>query len=142
MSQLQQQVRDLFLALDEGDWNRFGGALTEDCHFQAPGGSGQGRDAVIGWVRPFVDAIPDIRHEILTYAAEGPFVAVEVRVTGTHTAPLATPAGEVPPTGRPIDLVGSDMWRIDAGRISAYHVYFDQMSLLGQLGLVPEPAAA
>ena len=41
---------------------------------------------------------------------------------------------------RPVDLTVAG--RTDGGRITSYHVYFDQLAFLGQLGLLPEPAAA
>jgi ketosteroid isomerase-like protein len=142
MTQREDFVRDFFRALDAGDWDTIAGALTPGCDLLAPGASGQGPDAVVGWMRPFVAACPDIRHEVLTVAVEGDVVAAEVRVTGTQTAALVGPGGEIPPTGRPFEIRAADMWRMDGDRIAAYHIYFDQMSFLGQLGVLPEPAAA
>jgi len=33
-----------------------------------------------------------------------------------------------------------DVATVEAGVIISHHAYFDQMELLGQLGLLPEPA--
>jgi predicted ester cyclase len=70
-----------------------------------------------------------------TAIAEGNFV-------GTHTGPLATPNGAVPATGRRMDLPFSDFFEVKDGKVISHRVYFDQMALMAQLGLLPEPAAA
>jgi ketosteroid isomerase-like protein len=142
MTQHDDFVREFFRTLDAGDLDRYAEAITPDCDFLAPGGRGRGPDAAVEWLRPFYAACPDLRHEILEIAGEGDIVAVELRVRGTHTAPLAGPAGEIPPTGRAFDMQAVDIWRMDGDRIASYHIYFDQMELLGQLGLLPEPTAA
>ena len=141
MTQRDELVRDFFGALDAGDLDRLAEMLTPDCAFAAPGFSGRGPDAATGWLRVFINACPDVAHEILTVADAGDTVGVEIRVRGTHTAPLQGPGGDIPPTGRPFDIHAADIWRMEGDRIATYHIYFDQMAFLGQLGLLPEPAA-
>jgi ketosteroid isomerase-like protein len=140
MTQLADQVRDYFRAMDARDFDHVEGMLATDCDFVAPGFSGRGPQAVLGWIQGFMAAFPDVSHELTAIAGDGEIAAVELRVHGTHTAPLQTATGEVPPTGRTLDLPVADIWRVEGGRIVAYHVYFDQMAFLGQLGLLPEPA--
>ena len=65
------------------------------------------------------------------------FAAFELHIRGTHTAPLVSPQGEIPATGRSIDFRSCDMVRLEDGRLATYHVYFDQMGFMHQLGLVP-----
>jgi ketosteroid isomerase-like protein len=36
----------------------------------------------------------------------------------------------------------TDVFRIVDGRIAEHRVYYDSASMLGQLGLLPEPASA
>jgi ketosteroid isomerase-like protein len=142
MTQREDFARDVFRALNAGELDRLADMLTPDCDFVAPGFSARGRDGAVGWLRVFLSACPDVSHEVLAVAGEGDVVAVELRVTGTHTAPFQGPQGETPPTGRAFDIRAADIWRMDGDRIAAYHIYFDQMELFGQLGLLPEPAAA
>jgi ketosteroid isomerase-like protein len=69
----------------------------------------------------------------------GNTVAVELHATGTHTGPLVSAAGEVPPTGRTLDLRVANLLTVDDdGRVTSVHVYFDQMQLPEQLGLTPQ----
>ena len=135
-------VREVFRSIEAREDDRLRELIAPDCDFAAPGLSGRGPEPAIGWMAPFLDAFPDIRHEIGPIAERDGIVAFELHVKGTHTAPLRSPEGEIPPTGRPLDLPAVNVWRVEDGRIAAYHIYFDQMAFLGQMGLLPEPAAA
>jgi len=66
----------------------------------------------------------------------------EFRVTGTHTGVLASPEGDIAPTNRRATARGVQLQRIAEGKIAEEHVYFDQLEILAQLGLVPESARA
>lgn len=83
-------------------------------------------------------AIPDFTHEIRGIAVESDQVlAFELHVTGTMTGPLAMPNGDLPPTGRSIDILASDFWRFENGLIVEYHAYLDRLDFFRQLGLTP-----
>ena len=61
-------------------------------------------------------------------------VAQEWRMVGTHTGEGFPPG--VPPTGRPFDVVGTDVWQLDDyGRATAVDAYWNVAALLAQLGL-------
>jgi steroid delta-isomerase-like uncharacterized protein len=62
-------------------------------------------------------------------------VAHEWRMTGTHTGEGFPPG--VPPTGKVIDVSGTDVWEVDQdGRAVSVHAYWDVATLMNQLGLV------
>jgi ketosteroid isomerase-like protein len=92
---------------------------------------------VAGPRRELQAALPDARLNLVSALAAGETVAVEGRFTGTFTAPLATPQGEVPPTGRTIDVPYADFFTVRDGRIIAHRVYYDQVQLGMALGLMP-----
>ena len=118
-------------------------AVDPSCEFAAPGFEGEGPDAVTGWMRPFLAAFPGIHHHVRGTIEAQDAVAFELDISGTHSAPLAGPAGELPPTGRDVRFSAGNLWRVSDGRITSYHIYFDQMGLMAQLGLVPDaPGAA
>jgi steroid delta-isomerase-like uncharacterized protein len=142
MTQLADQVREYFRALDARELDRAADMLAADCDFIAPGFSTRSPEQAMMWMRTFFDACPDIRHEVTAVVADGDRAMTELRVRGTHTGPLQSPAGEVPATGRTIDLPVANAWRMRDGRVAVYHIYFDRMEFLGQLGLLPEPATA
>ena len=137
----RQLVDAVWEALEVGDLDRWNDILTEDVEQLGPGWDVRGIEASKELVRGYMDALPDLRHEIVNVVEAGNQIAVELRITGTHTGPLVTPEGVVGPTGRSLDLRSCDMITVREGRIASWRAYFDQLSFLGQLGLVPEPAA-
>jgi len=51
--------------------------------------------------------------------------------------PDGSASGEVPATGRKIDMCGADFWRFEDGLIVQYNLYFDRFDFLTQLGALP-----
>jgi hypothetical protein len=84
-----------------------------------------------------------IRAEVITIFEKGDRAAGEIRMTGTNSGPLATPMGEVPATGKRIDMRAALVGRINAENlIVEERRYHDTGTLMRQLGLVPEAAEA
>jgi steroid delta-isomerase-like uncharacterized protein len=111
-----------------------------DVEFVLPGGvTIRGREQVGQYTEAMWAAFPDAT---LTFGRqflgdEG--AATEVVLSGTHTGPMATPNGPVPPTGKRVNVHSVSILRFEDGRIASEHVYFDQLELLTQLGLAPAP---
>ncbi len=64
-------------------------------------------------------------------------VVLEYTGHGTNTGLLHLPTGDIPATGRWGELRFCDVAKIRNGKISSYHTYYDTMTMLQQLGLVP-----
>ena len=90
------------------------------------------RQVVQGWATAF----PDSRIEIGSMIASEEGVVTEFRGRGTHTGPLASPAGEIPATGRSVDIPFCDVLRIKDGKIISAHTYYDAATMMRQLGLI------
>jgi predicted ester cyclase len=67
--------------------------------------------------------------------AQDDAVVVEFTGRGTHTGPLATPAGDIPATGRSATLQFVDVYEVVGGKIKSQHNYFDSGALMAQLGI-------
>lgn len=65
-------------------------------------------------------------------------VICEVRLTGTHQGPLAG----VPATGRPIDLQMACIFDFDGDQLVCEKLFFDNATVLRQIGALPEPPEA
>ena len=90
----------------------------------------------------FLSAFPDLHIELRNCVEQGDAVIAEADLTGTHTGPLRTPnGGEIPPTNKRIELVVADAFDVKNGKVTAHRVYFDQLAMMTQLGLIPEGAA-
>jgi steroid delta-isomerase-like uncharacterized protein len=104
----------------------------------------RGRDAIRKDAATFFKGFPDIRYEIITtIEKDDRNGADEIRLTGTHTGPLATPTGQdLPPTNKRVELKGGAFIRLnERGEIVEERRYYDVATVLRQLGVMPEQAA-
>jgi steroid delta-isomerase-like uncharacterized protein len=92
-------------------------------------------DFLAGWVA----AASDIRITDARYVDAGQTVLCTFTVVGTHDGQL----GPFPATGKEFALPLCELWHFDAsGRVVGGDLYYDQVSLLMQLGLLPQPSSA
>ena len=127
-------------------WNtrdRDGWLALMDLHrmeLEAPGGLKLlGRDAAEALWSTWHEAFPDNRIETVAIHADGRGGVQEGRFIGTHSGALHSPAGDIPATGRPFDGRFCGVYAFDQGKIISFHLYFDQIDVMTQLGLMPEP---
>ena len=116
---------------------------AEDAVFEGPGDVRlEGKEAVTGYTMTWLNAFGDARLEMREELVAGDSVVQEFIFEGTHTAPMQTPAGEVPATNRTLRGRGLQVLRIEEGAIAHIRLYYDQVDVLTQLGLMPVPEAA
>jgi steroid delta-isomerase-like uncharacterized protein len=81
-------------------------------------------------------AFPDQRNELLGLHHTGEGVWVEFKLKGTHTGPLRG----FPPTGRSFEAQMAAFFVFDDVAIVCERVYFDQLTIMRQLGIAHDPA--
>ena len=82
-------------------------------------------------------AFPDQRNELIAMHHADDAVIVEFDLLGTHLGPLRA----LPPTGRSFRTRMTALFLFDGERIVCERVYFDQLSILRQLGIARDPAS-
>jgi predicted ester cyclase len=92
----------------------------------------------MAWLRAFPDARITVRNEL----ADGDWVVQEFTFTGTHDGTLASPAGEIPATHKTLNGRGVQIFRVEEETVVHTQLYYDQVQVMTQLGLMPEPATA
>ena len=142
MSEARELAEKHVSSFNERAWSQANELYAPDLVMIEPAGTTRGIEPFLELERGFVTALPDSRMEVTAIIESGNRVVVEGAYSGTHTGPLGTPQGEVPPTGRKLMLPLCDVIEVAAGRITQIHAYYDQMTIAAQLGLLPEPAAA
>jgi steroid delta-isomerase-like uncharacterized protein len=80
-------------------------------------------------------AFPDQRNELLALHHTDDAVVVEAVVRGTHKGPLRN----LPPTGREFELPILSIFLFNGDRLICERVYFDQTTVLRQLGVARDP---
>jgi steroid delta-isomerase-like uncharacterized protein len=132
-------------AWNERNRDRWETLYTDDVVYEAPGGQ-----RILGladlkeqYFDALLTAAPDRVSRDVVLLAEGEYVIEQARYIGTHTGPLRSPGGvAIPATGKPFDFPFVAVFRVQSGKISSIRIYYDQMQLLMQLGLIPQRAPA
>ena len=145
MTQIEEAVDRGLKAWHERDMEAFAGCYAEDAVLAAPGGMElHGRDGARQFFAMWNQACPDNRLEITSRYVDGDVLIEEGVFHGTQTGEMMTPTGmAIPPTGRTLSGDYADVFKLgDGGLIKSERLYFDQMQLLMQLGLVSEMEGA
>ena len=116
-----------------GDFAGATALYAEDCITVTPAGNldNAGHEAM---GRAFKQAFPDGHMEVARVVEAGDEVCAMGRFKGTHTGDLVSPNGTIPASGNALDLPFADYFRVGGGKIVAQESFFDQMTLLGQVG--------
>jgi steroid delta-isomerase-like uncharacterized protein len=107
------------------------------------GGEQRGPDEAGRRDEAFMQAFPDATMEIQAgYEAQDTAI-LEWVFSGTNTGPLPLPDGAtLPATGKRVSVRGADFVTVADGTVASPRSYYDQVELLTQLGLAPEPSGA
>jgi steroid delta-isomerase-like uncharacterized protein len=96
-----------------------------------------GEDAVRAYFAESRRAFPDQRNELVALHHADDAVVVEFDLLGTHLGPLRA----LPPTGRAFRCRMSAHFLFDGDRLVCERVYFDQLTIMRQLGLAHESSS-
>ncbi|WP_426120368.1 ester cyclase [Kocuria sp. LHG3120] len=87
-------------------------------------------------IQQWFTAMPDMMLQLEELLVDGATAVSRFQLVGTHTGPMATPSGEVPPTGKRVSMPMAVFSREgEDGLIVEEHRYLDMMGFLQQLGL-------
>jgi steroid delta-isomerase-like uncharacterized protein len=128
---------------NEGDLDGVIDLYAEDAVQIMPEGTFEGRSAIRERLARDLVACPDIAWTVLSFVEQGDAFADEWAFVATHTGPFQLPDGsELPPTGKRVELRGMELVEVRDGKIVVDNLYYDNMAVFAQLGLVPEGAPA
>lgn len=135
MTDAEELARRYFGAVEAGDVDAALATLADDVEFWTPGGGFKGRDQARG----YIDGFPGARFEIDAVVASGDRVAFEGRYAGINGGPMRTPDGkEMPATGKAVEIPFVTIFTSNGEALTSHHAYWDQMSFMSQLGLMPD----
>lgn len=98
-------------------------------------GTVEGIQNVVGPLRGFIGALPDLHATERDIVAEGSLVAVRLTVTATHKGELLGIAA----TGRPVKWDAVDVYRLADGKIAEEWAADDMLAILQQVGAYTPP---
>ena len=96
----------------------------------------KGREGFMQFMGGYKSAFPDITINIKNQVATDDQVVTEFTARGKHDGPLMTPNGPIPPTGREVEFVVCEVWKVKNGKLASIHNYYDNAGIMRQLGLI------
>jgi steroid delta-isomerase-like uncharacterized protein len=97
----------------------------------------RGLEMIREWTRQLRTAFPDYVATVTHIVGEGDSVAGRISCRGTH---LGTYFG-IPASGKVIEWTESHFGRMENGKLAEHWTDFDRMSILQQMGVIPDPSA-
>jgi steroid delta-isomerase-like uncharacterized protein len=133
-------MRRAYKRLSKGDVDGFGELVAPGFveHDEVPG-LPPTKEGVLELFRGYLAAFPDMRMEVEDLIASGDTTVARVTVSGTQEGEFMG----MPPSGRRVEVRLIDIMRFDDdGLISDHWGVVDMLTMLQQLGVVPQGAPA
>jgi steroid delta-isomerase-like uncharacterized protein len=138
MADVREVAKQFVDAFNGHDEDRMRELSSENAVMEAPGEVHiEGRDAVTEYGMAWLRAFPDARITVNNELADGNWVVQEFTFSGTHDDTLSSPNGDIPATHRKLNGRGIQVLRVDGDTIADTRLYFDQVQVMTQLGLMP-----
>jgi len=132
-------LRRFYDKINAGDVDGFSSLLTDDFVEHEETGGPPTKAGVTEYFKMLISAFPDLRFVAEDVMANGDKVVARVRVTGTHKGDFMGMSA----TGKSFSVQAIDIVRFaDDGLGHEHWGVFDAMSLMQQLGAVPEGVPA
>ncbi len=124
------------IAYGEKDWDAVKRAVTAGIVYDevSTNRKVQGIDDVLTIWKGWAAAFPDSKATFGDAHVSGNTVILELTWRGSHTGPLRTPAGEIPATGKPIEVRACQIVDVAEGKTERIRQYFDMATLMAQIG--------
>jgi len=127
--------------MNKGDWQA---ALTDFSDDTKNFGNAVGRDHVAMILQDVWTTFPDFRLEIVDLVAQGDWVVVRCRESGTHLGVGKLPVNggllvAVPPTHKHFEVEATHWWKVRDGKIVDHYGVRDDLGMMEQLGLLAGP---
>jgi predicted ester cyclase len=101
-----------------------------------------GREASKVYNQSWFTAFPDAKVTITNEVISGDHIVQEGTFQGTNTGTWKSEVADMPATGKTLKGQYCLIAKVRDGLIVSSNLYFDQVQVLTQLGLMPTPAAA
>ncbi len=137
----QQSVVDIakaqVIAYNEKDWDKVKAGVTPGMVYEELGTQRkvEGVDNVLAVWKGWATAMPDSKATFNSEIASGNTVVLEMTWRGTHKGPLKMPSGDIPATGKNIELHACQVVEVANDKVKSVRHYFDMGTLLRQLGV-------
>jgi ketosteroid isomerase-like protein len=137
MSTLLELVQQHYDHVASGDLDAAVAAFDPDVETVTPSGTLKGVEEFRALGETFRTAMEGMRHDIVRSFEVGDTIIVESIFSGRHTGPMVTPDGTIPPSGNQVSFAYADFLQARDGKWVSHRIYWDNLTLMAQLGVAP-----
>jgi len=137
----EEAYERLVQGFNDHDVDAIMASYTQDAQLITPDGELRGQAAIRAYWAVWLEAFPDITLTPTRRLCTGNTTVEEAVATGTHTGVLHSPQGDIPPTGKRIEVPYINVSTVEGGLVATDHNAWDRVAVLEQLGLIPATAA-
>lgn len=136
-------ARRLLDAFNAADWDTFRATLAPDGVLEEvpTGRRAEGADAIVALMQGWKRAFPDGRGTVRNLFGSGNAALLEVDWDATHTGPLVTEQGSIPPSGKSVRIDTVLVLEVEGDQAKLTRHYFDLLQILTPIGAVPAGAS-
>lgn len=102
----------------------------------------EGPDELVAMMNGLRRAMPDLTGEVVRVLADGDQAVLEIKWRGTQTGELDLGGDKLPASGRQCDIWGCLWQQWEDGKLVHERHHLDVLTMLTQLGAIPEPSSA
>jgi steroid delta-isomerase-like uncharacterized protein len=126
-------LEKVYEAFNSGNTDSLGNYVAENCveHTPMPGTNPQGLQGLKDMIAMQRAAYPDLKCTIISIIGEGEMVSIHFNMKGTNTGAM----GNMPATGKAIDINGVDLVRFENGKGVEHWGYMEEGKMMQQLGM-------
>ena len=126
-------IKQWVSSMAKGDLDK--APYAEDAEISDPSGKYKGKASSVQSFKVWKTAFPVATAEVTNQIAMGDQVTSEVVYKTTHTGPLVSSNGTIPPTNKPVVLKVMFISSFRNGLIQRERSYYDQADFMKQLGI-------
>jgi len=133
---MKKFAKDYIGAWNSRDVDKIASFFTDDCVYDdvAFGMVARGKKEINDFLKVTFVWSPDLKFELKSFFGAGGRTATEWVMTGTHAGELPG----IPATGKSFSVRGVSISELREGKISRNTDYYNLVSFLQQVGLMPE----
>jgi steroid delta-isomerase-like uncharacterized protein len=96
----------------------------------------RGPEGMRQFMQLYRTAVPDGKVTILSHLANDEGATTECIYEGRNNGPLKGPKEDIPPSGNPVSVRFTEVYRFRDGKIVSMHNYVDSVTILSQIGAI------
>jgi steroid delta-isomerase-like uncharacterized protein len=140
----QQFIQSFYDVVNSHDIDKFLECFSDNSQFKtvSTDENYQGKNEIRDMAEKWMKAFPDGKFQVHKIIGSSDNWGVEMSFTGTHQGLLSSSMGDIPATGKKVNVPACDIFTLKNNKIQSVNCYLSVALMLKQLGAMPMERAA